>query len=202
MHLDPGVSNELASAVFPFILATIPSALERYSGRLEMLGTTSLADTFMDGSDLFKRNKFAQYLTGMMSQNAMEPALGLVPMTMRASGGNGTTAAGSGSVAAAASLAPQLDAVAITIQQSRDHGLRPYLYWRRVCQLSASVRSWADLEQVMPRATVERLQQVYASIGQLDLYLALLENPASGASLGPTFVCLLERQFYQLKHAS
>lgn len=205
-QLNAAISNELATAVFPFILSTIPSALERYSERLEMLGSTSLSDTFMDGSDLFKRNKFAQYLTGMMSQSAMEPALALMPMTMDQQnkqafvysvdlpgGANNTGSLSSPSP-------PQVDAVALTIQQGRDHGLKPYVYWRRVCQLKPVVRNWQDLAQVMPQTTVDRLRQVYSSVEQLDLYLALLENPAPGATVGPTFVCLLARQFYHLKH--
>lgn len=229
--LNAGVSNELATAVFPFILSTIPSTLERYSDRLEMLGTTNVADTFMDGSDLFKRNRFAQYLMGMISQNAMEPALGVMPMTMdmaaaaaaasssnappssaqlRAIGGGQRARRQSDSASIAlvdgASISengkspPQVDIVALTIQQARDHGLQSYLYWRQVCQLKPIIKSWSDLVQVMPASVVNRLQQVYSSVDQIDLYLALLESPLSGATVGPTFVCLLARQFFHLKH--
>ena len=206
-QLSAAVSNELATAVFPFILSTIPSALERYSERLEMLGSTSLTDTFMDGSDLFKRNRFAQYLTGMMSQSAMEPVLGVMPMTMTdqeqgAVGGRlaGQEVRNSSRPINGAHQPPQIDAVALTIQKGRDHGLRSYLYWRRVCQLKPLVRSWQDLGQVMPSGTVNKLRQVYASVEQLDLYLALLESPAPGATIWPTFVCLLARQFFHTKH--
>lgn len=205
--LNAGVSNEVASAVLPFILSTIPSSLERYSDRLEMLGTTSVADTFMDGSDLFKRNRFAQYLMGMISQNAMEPALGVMPMTMdMPSGGAPPTELAAqrsrrqSDASDTGNGPPQVDIVALTIQQGRDHGLQSYLYWRQVCQLKPLVRTWSDLVQVMPASVVARLQQVYANVDQIDLYLALLESPLPGATVGPTFVCLLARQFFHLKH--
>lgn len=211
-QLNAGISTEIATAVLPFILSTIPMHLERYSDRLEMLGSTLVADTFMDGSELFKRNMFAQYLMGMISQNAMEPATGTMPMTMdmdkmvsnlersAASRSRRQVVASSGNVTQSRGGPPQVDAVALTIQQGRDHGLKPYLYWRRLCQLRPAISDWNDLVQVMAPEVVERLKQVYASVEQLDLYLAVLETPLAGATVGPTFVCLLARQFYHLKH--
>lgn len=218
-QLNAGISNEVATAVFPFILSTIPNTLERYSDRLEMLGITNVADTFMDGSDLFKKNKMAQYLMGMIAQNAMEPVLGVMPMTMDMQSATTTTTtarsdspSGSSSQRSRRSSAlatnlgsnlnfpPQVDIVALTIQQGRDHGLKSYLYWRQVCQLKPRINSWQDLAQVMPEIVVKRLRQVYPSIEQLDLYLAVLETPLPGATVGPTFVCLLARQFFHLKH--
>lgn len=210
-QLNAGISNEVAAAVFPFILSTIPNTLERYSDRLEMLGITNVADTFMDGSDLFKRNKMAQYLMGMISQNAMEPILGVMPMTMDMQSATTTTrsdqpqqrsrrASSSSLSANINSVPPQVDIVALTIQQGRDHGLKSYLYWRQVCQLKPKITSWSDLKSVMPENVVKQLRLVYSSIEQLDLYLAVLEIPLPGATVGPTFVCLLARQFFHLKH--
>lgn len=206
-QLNAGISNEVATSVLPFILNTIPTLLERYSDRLEILGTTNVADTFMDGSDLFKKNKFGQYLMGMMSQNAMEPMLGLMPMTMEMESSvdrrliKRQAANSTGSLAPNKNEAepPQIDIVSLTIQQARDHGIKSYLYWRQVCQLKPVVKNWQDLKLVMPANMVDRLEFVYANVNQIDLYLAVLENPMPGATVGPTFVCLLARQFYHLK---
>lgn len=216
-QLNAGISNEVATAVLPFILSTIPNTLERYSDRLEILGITNVADTFMDGSDLFRKNKMAQYLMGMISQNAMKPIMGVMPMTMDMQGARPDLPISSSQRSRRASSSlpttnspinlksesnapPQVDIVALTVQQGRDHGLKSYLYWRQVCQLKPKISNWQDLSQIMPEVAVRRLRQVYSSIEQLDLYLAILETPLPGATIGPTFVCLLARQFFHLKH--
>jgi len=206
-QLNAATANELASAVFPFILSTIPDSLERYNERLEIMGSTQLSATFMEPGELLKRNRFGQYLTGMMSQSAMEPALALMPMgvaqmpaEVRADAAGAGQRANSSRVGAPAPDAHQVDAAALIIQQGRDHGVRPYLYWRRACQPGGPpLRSWAELRPVLGAAAVDRLRRAYWSPEQLDLYLGLLERPAAGASLGPTFACLLARQFHRLK---
>lgn len=190
-QINAGASNEFASTFLSLIKSTIPSALERYNEKLENIGGIQMSDSFMNGGELMKQHRMAQYLIGMISQNAMEPAQGVFSMSMDLSSSNKSSNN---------SEAPKIDFIALTIQRMRDHGMRGYLYWRDVCKLTPKIRSWDDLEQVMPGRFVERLSQVYLSPLQLDLYAAHLETPFPGSAIGPTLVCIIARQFYHIKH--
>lgn len=53
-----------------------------------------------------------------------------------------------------------MDLAAINIQRGRDHGIPPYVDWRRPCGLTA-VEGWADLFNIMPSRTVRNLRDIY-----------------------------------------
>ncbi|GIY69338.1 peroxidase [Caerostris darwini] len=87
------------------------------------------------------------------------------------------------------------DLAAIGIQRGRDHGLPSYTKWRSVCGLS-EVKSWEDLQAVMNVERANKLKEVYQSVDDIDLIPgALAEHPAEGSLLGPTYVCIIGRQF-------
>lgn len=225
--VQAGTSNEFAVTFGGLIRSIIPGHLEKFGDRLEPIGSTQTLDTFMNGAELFKSKRFAQYLTGMISQNAMEPNQGLMSMTSnkmamldldneiskmvafkqqfnnntqtnnKLTNNNNNNNSNNNEDQA---NEPRVDMIALAIQQARDHGLRGYLYWREACQLKPLVRTWQDLEQVLPAGSVDKLSQVYLSPLQLDLYIAQLEIPLAGAAVGPTLACIFARQFYQLKH--
>ncbi|GFX65641.1 peroxidase [Trichonephila clavipes] len=87
------------------------------------------------------------------------------------------------------------DLAAVGIQRGRDHGLLPYNKWRSVCGLS-EVKSWNDLESIMNPERINKLKEVYQVVDDIDLIPgALAETPVGGSLLGPTYVCLIGRQF-------
>ena len=92
-----------------------------------------------------------------------------------------------------------LDLAAQIIQQGRDHGIPGYTEWRKLCDLPP-VTQFKDLLSVMNEAVVERLQETYKDVRDIDLFTGgLAEIPNKGASVGPTFGCLIGRQMYYLK---
>lgn len=87
------------------------------------------------------------------------------------------------------------DLAAVGIQRGRDHGLPPYNKWRSVCGLS-ELKSWDDLKSVMNLERVNKLKEVYQVVDDIDLIPgALAETPFEGSLLGPTYTCLIGRQF-------
>lgn len=45
-----------------------------------------------------------------------------------------------------------------------------------------------------------RLQKIYSSVHDIDLFTAgLAEYPLPGAAIGPTFVCIVGIQMYNIK---
>ena len=96
-------------------------------------------------------------------------------------------------------LFPGVDLVARNIQRGRDHGLPGYNAFRRFCGLPTS-NTWSRTPSFMARDLWQRLSSLYAQPEDIDLFTAgLAETIAPGATVGPTFQCLLASQFASLK---
>lgn len=92
-----------------------------------------------------------------------------------------------------------LDLAAVNVQRGRDHGIAPYVAYRIPCGLSP-IKSWEDLKNIMTPETLEKLQFLYASVEDLDLYSAgLAEKPVPHGLVGPTFACVIAQQFQNLR---
>ena len=91
---------------------------------------------------------------------------------------------------APASLPHGTDLAARNIQRGRDHGLGTYKDYREtVCGLGMPTGSkWTDLASF------------YGGYNQIEIFPGgMLETPLPGRLVGPTFSCLLARQFESLK---
>ncbi|XP_049875791.1 peroxidase-like [Pectinophora gossypiella] len=91
-----------------------------------------------------------------------------------------------------------LDLVSLNIQRGRDHGLPPYPAWRQHCGLSRP-KSFADLEGVFDDQSMDRINQIYSNVEDIDLYTGALAEDPHGRLLGPTLTCLIADQFLRLK---
>uniref|UniRef100_T1KSA2 Uncharacterized protein n=1 Tax=Tetranychus urticae TaxID=32264 RepID=T1KSA2_TETUR len=185
MDLNPGMDNAVATAVLPFLFSMLPSRMERYSSKLTMLGTRKMSDTYFNPSDLYDVAKFDEYLMGLISQNAYQPDV-FVSRELTNNIGQDPKEG--------------LDLVAIIIQQGRDHGIPSYTEVRRQCAIEPEVRSWDDLTTFLNVSVVQKLSTVYKHVNDIDLFTGgLAESPLPGAVVGPTFTCLLARQFNALR---
>ncbi|KAK3589591.1 hypothetical protein CHS0354_043052 [Potamilus streckersoni] len=94
------------------------------------------------------------------------------------------------------------DLAAVNIQRGRDHGIAPYNHWRTYCGLPA-----AKTFDTKPGGLVDHdpdvgklLKQVYSHPDDIDLFTGgLSENFIPGCSVGPTFACILGKQFRAYK---
>ena len=92
-----------------------------------------------------------------------------------------------------------LDLVSLNIQRGRDHGLAPYNAWRELCG-QETVESWKMLAQVFPSMNVARLQALYKTVDDIDVFIGgILEPPVNGSLLGPTFLCIIGDQFQRMR---
>ncbi|ESO95276.1 hypothetical protein LOTGIDRAFT_239437 [Lottia gigantea] len=83
---------------------------------------------------------------------------------------------------------------AINIQRGRDFGLPSYNTFREACGLPR-LNSFND-----GTAQFNRLQMVYSHVDDVDLYIGgLSEDPVTDGFVGPTFACIIGRQFKILK---
>lgn len=92
-----------------------------------------------------------------------------------------------------------MDLAAINIQRGRDHGVAPYTSWREPCGLTR-IRDFEDLFRVMPSRTVQKLQNIYRHVHDIDLFTGgMAERPVVGGLVGPTFACIIAQQFSNLR---
>lgn len=87
------------------------------------------------------------------------------------------------------------DLAARNLQRSRDHGLPGFLAYREFCGLS-SHHHWYEGPSSIPKDVWKKLQQVYESPEDIDLFTGgLVETPVEGGLTGPVFNCLKGMQY-------
>ena len=92
-----------------------------------------------------------------------------------------------------------LDLGALNVQRGRDHGLPPYVDFRKRCNLPVP-KDFQGLRLEVETEQLRRLEEVYGHVGNVDLFVgAMSERPLPGAKVGATFMCLLTEQFKNLR---
>jgi peroxidase len=194
MKLDSAVSNSLATSVFPFIYTMLPTRLQRYTEEMLPAGTRRMRDEFFDPNVLHDPKEFDQLALGLLAQRARWPKL----WSASAFDTIMSVDIESNTFGQASNL--PIDILAIWLQRARDHGVPGYSHWRSACGLRPTVNSFDDLKKIMSSQAVKQLRMLYQSIQDIDLFTGgLAEFPLRGALVGPTFACLLGRQFQRIR---
>lgn len=107
------------------------------------------------------------------------------------------------------------DLAALILQMGRDHGLAGYSKFRKACGLK-SPEKFSDLKFILMGETNEKsatnldneeifdeliikMEKIYVHVDDIDLFVGgLAEIPLKGSLVGPTFACVLEKQFEQV----
>ena len=88
--------------------------------------------------------------------------------------------------------------MARNIQRGRDHGIPTYSTMRQACKLTR-LTSFRSRPREIGVSDWRSMGQVYSSVQDIDLITGgLAETPAAGAILGPTFACIIGKQFHAL----
>ncbi|KAG7168855.1 Peroxidase-like [Homarus americanus] len=83
----------------------------------------------------------------------------------------------------------------LRLADRRDHGLAPYVKYVFYCGVG-EVKDFSDLRSLMSIRAVAALRQAYRHVHDIDLYVGgLAENHLPGATVGPTFACIITLQF-------
>lgn len=92
-----------------------------------------------------------------------------------------------------------MDLISLNIQRARDHGIAGYNKYRVKCNLTKA-RSFDDLTGEIPTKLVKRLEKLYASVDDIDLFTGgMSELPVHGGIIGPTLGCIIGMQLSRLK---
>ena len=94
------------------------------------------------------------------------------------------------------------DLAAINIQRARDHGIPGYIQLSTLCGGPVASGENFDALTNIRRAQRERLDSVYRTVEDIDLFAGMLsEDPDEGSELGLTTTCILLEQFNNSRRA-
>ena len=87
------------------------------------------------------------------------------------------------------------DLVSRNLQRGRDHSLQPWLSYRKWCGLPG-VDNWNQPPQDISLDKWNTLRSLYNKVSDIDLFTGgLSERPINRAVVGPTFACIISKQF-------
>eukprot|EP00095_Tigriopus_kingsejongensis_P008509 snap_masked-scaffold181_size278858-processed-gene-1.12 protein:Tk08509 transcript:snap_masked-scaffold181_size278858-processed-gene-1.12-mRNA-1 annotation:"hypothetical protein DAPPUDRAFT_301956" len=180
--VNPSVTTAFTTAVFRFGHSLLPSKIERWSKTHRFVDDQKLSSMLLQPYDLYKQGWGDSYLLGMINQvaQAMDDSI---------------TTEVQNHLFQAPGTKFGMDLLALNLQRGREHGLPAYTAFRDFCGLPRIV-TFDDLRGSMPNETVNAYQRVYASPADIDLFSAgVAEWPVQGSMLGPTFACIMGKQF-------
>eukprot|EP00088_Acartia_fossae_P020565 TRINITY_DN2211_c0_g1_i10.p1 TRINITY_DN2211_c0_g1~~TRINITY_DN2211_c0_g1_i10.p1 ORF type:complete len:747 (-),score=69.80 TRINITY_DN2211_c0_g1_i10:194-2434(-) len=184
--INPSAASGFTTAAFRFGHSLLPATIERWSRSHQFVGTQRLSEMLQQPYDLFKPGWADQYLLGMLNQvaQAMDDSVTeQVTNHLFEEPGRGFG----------------MDLAALNIQRGREHGIPSFNRWREWCGLKP-FKSWHDLTGVMFNSSLVWYPRMYESPEDIDLWSGgVSEIPMDGALLGPTFTCIIGRQFSNLR---
>ncbi len=197
--VDPSVTNEFATAAFRFGHSMVQGKveLEAAVASPRRLAPYRLRDNFFDPTAHQYKTHFPDILhtfARMPSQAcdllfASDVRDHLFLNVEKRDGVLGNLSAAVG--------APDL--AARNLQRGREHGLPGYNAYRRLCGLDPAC-SWKSRPEEIRSETWSNLEALYGDPDDIDLFTAgLAERPLDGGAIaGPTFTCLMEKEFGNL----
>ncbi|KAG9509646.1 Lactoperoxidase [Fragariocoptes setiger] len=184
--INAGVRVEFQAAAFRYGHSILPSYIERYNKFHQKIESIRLSKLLKQPYDLYHPGVIDTYVLGLVNQRAgrMDPTLS-TEVTNHLFEKPGKFFG--------------MDLAAINIQRGRDMGVPGYNHFREYCGMSRA-KYFDDLTGVFSNKTLLRLSQIYKHVDDIDLWTAgISEYPIHDGLVGPTFACLIARQFVNLR---
>jgi peroxidase len=177
---NPGIPNAFATAAYRFGHSQIQPFFDRLDENYNPLpqGPLNLIDAFFTPTRFVESGGTDPILRGLVNKKArfVDEFLNSILTNQ---------------LFAANSSAPGLDLASLNIQRGRDHGLPPYLTWKRWALKECLIES-----EFRNELTKIHLLQTYGTLETVDLFVGgLSEEPVEGGLVGATFACIFARTF-------
>lgn len=186
--LNPGISQAFAAAAFRHGHSRVPSLVYRFNVFHQPVRAYALRDLYRQPWHLYEPGALDEFVLGMIDSPAesYDPFISLEL---------------SGFLLKMPNERFGLDLAAINIQRGRDQGVPSYNTFREWCGLKR-LKSFEDLLSHMNSQSVAAMSLLYETVDDIDLYSGgLSEFPLAGSEVGPTFACIIARQFQTLRAA-
>lgn len=186
---NPGVLNEFSTAAFRMGHSSITNTLPLFTAHYQHTATLPLVTNFHNSSLLLNPEMMDSLLRGLLG-HAMKPT----DLHLENSIFNELF-----------KILPDnfsgQDLTVLNLARGRDHGLAPYTKYLDFCGITTVV-SFDDLTKLMSVAAVSALREAYRHVHDIDLFIGgLAEDHVPGGEVGPTFACIIARQFLITKRS-
>lgn len=186
-YTNPSASNAFSTAAFRFGHTLLPSTIERWSKSHRYVGSQRLSEMLQQPYDLYKGGWADTYVLGLINQVAQAYD-------------DSVTQEVTNHLFQEPGKKFGMDLASLNIQRGREHGIPGYNKWREFCGFPP-VHSFEELHGLMANKTVAAYSRVYESPDDIDLWSAgISEKPLPGSMVGPTFACIIGKQFHNLRH--
>ena len=160
--VNPTITNAFSTAAFRFGHSMIQGKIESYNLFGTPVKTIDLTKTQFAPYDLYDNLTLETFVRGLTTQKAQKYDTSFSEQLV-------------GHLFEDKNENFGMDLVALNIQRGRDHALPPYMEWRKLCDLKV-YKSWKALAKIFPSMVVARLQNMYKSVKDIDLFVGgLLE---------------------------
>lgn len=181
-EVDPSVPNSWGTAAHRFGHSQVQPAWERLDESYQSIGALNLITSFFNPGEFFNQGGTDPFIRGLLTQ-----PIRLVDEFVNSILTNQLFAANVNSMG--------LDLVSLNIQRGRDHGLPPYMVWKRWALKECGVSS-----EFRNELTKIHILQTYGSLETVDLFVGgVAEENLPGAMLGATFACIFSRTFANVR---
>ena len=183
-NVDPTIPNGFATAAFRYGHSQIKSTFDRLDNNHTpmSIGPLNLLDAFFDPTQFEKSGGTDPILRGLLDTEGRK-----VDQFVNNILTNHLFQVNSSSHG--------LDLASLNIQRGRDHGLPPYLTWRRWAEKECNLSGFFANNPVHLA-----LLKTYGSLETVDLWVGgLAEKSVEGGLVGPTFACIFARTFEALR---
>ncbi|XP_014241110.1 uncharacterized protein LOC106661888 [Cimex lectularius] len=187
INQDPSIANAVASAALHFSVSLMPTSMKLFDLDGRVIGEDTLDKTFYAPFRLYSKNGVETIVQSLLRSPALDSQRHINSVftqhmfqTPEQEGGG-------------------LDLIAQLIQQGRDHGIPGYTKWLKFCGMKEP-STFSELINVMPQESINALLNVYRNVSEIDLLSGgLSEYVPEGSTVGPTFRCLLAKQFLSIR---
>lgn len=155
--INPSVTNIFSTAAFRFGHSLVQGHLQSFNLFGSQVRTLSITKTQFAPYDLYDNLTLETFVRGLTTQKAQtldtsfsEELVGHLFQEDDEKFG--------------------MDLVALNIQRGRDHAIPSYMEWRKLCKLD-QFNSWKELAKIFPSMVVARLQSIYKSVNDIDVFV-------------------------------
>lgn len=182
---DPSIPNAFATAAFRFWQSQVQPVFDRLDQNFQPadIGPLNLINSFFNPREFTNSNGTDTILRGLLTNPARKVDEFLTEvLTNHLFQTNASTTG--------------MDLASLNIQRGRDHGIPPYLTWKRWAESECGVSS-----EVNNELTMIRLLQTYGGLETVDLWVGgLAENSLPGGIIGATFACIFAKTFEAIRN--